>query len=96
MFLKVCKVLWQLPSSSISASFCSDTTPEILEIELGRKDLKYCVLCEHSNCKIEIDGGVTSAYAKDLIDCGADVLVAGSFVFKADNPTQTISDLKNF
>ena len=45
--------------------------------------------------KIEIDGGVTSANAKHLIDAGADVLVAGSFVFKAKNPTQTIADLKN-
>lgn len=45
--------------------------------------------------KIEIDGGVTSANAKKLIDAGADVLVAGSFVFKAKNPTQTIADLKN-
>ena len=45
--------------------------------------------------KIEIDGGVTSANAKQLIDAGADVFVAGSFVFKAKNPTQTIADLKN-
>ena len=45
--------------------------------------------------KIEIDGGVTSANARQLIDAGADVLVAGSFVFKAKNPTQTIADLKN-
>jgi ribulose-phosphate 3-epimerase len=45
--------------------------------------------------KIEIDGGVTSANAKQLIDAGADVLVAGSFVFKAKNPAQTIADLKN-
>ena len=45
--------------------------------------------------KIEIDGGVTSSNARKLIDCGADVLVAGSFVFKAENPTQTIADLKN-
>ena len=45
--------------------------------------------------KIEIDGGVTSANAKQLIDAGADVLVAGSFVFKAKNPTQTIAELKN-
>ena len=44
--------------------------------------------------KIEIDGGVTSANARKLIDCGADVLVAGSFVFKAENPIQTIADLK--
>jgi ribulose-phosphate 3-epimerase len=45
--------------------------------------------------KIEIDGGVTSSNARKLIDCGADVLVAGSFVFKAENPKQTIADLKN-
>ena len=45
--------------------------------------------------KIEIDGGVTSANARQLIDAGADVLVAGSFVFKAKNPTQIIADLKN-
>jgi ribulose-phosphate 3-epimerase len=45
--------------------------------------------------KIEIDGGVTSANARKLIDCGADVLVAGSFVFKAENPIKTIADLKN-
>ena len=44
--------------------------------------------------KIEIDGGVTSSNARKLINCGADVLVAGSFVFKAENPTQTIADLK--
>ena len=37
---------------------------------------------------------VTSKNARKLIDCGADVLVAGSFVFKSENPTQTISELK--
>ena len=43
---------------------------------------------------IEIDGGVTSANARKLIVAGADVLVAGNFVFKSDNPTKTIADLK--
>ncbi|MEC7646463.1 MAG: ribulose-phosphate 3-epimerase [Bacteroidota bacterium] len=43
---------------------------------------------------IEIDGGVTSANAKKLINAGANVLVAGSFIFKSKNPTQTIADLK--
>ena len=46
------------------------------------------------NTHIEIDGGVNSANARKLIDAGADVLVAGSFIFKSDNPTQTIADLK--
>ncbi len=45
--------------------------------------------------KIEIDGGVTSVNAKQLVDAGADVLVAGSFVFKAENPIKTIADLKH-
>ena len=44
---------------------------------------------------IEIDGGVTSANARKLIDAGAHVLVAGSFVFGADNPIETIQNLKD-
>jgi ribulose-phosphate 3-epimerase len=43
---------------------------------------------------IEIDGGVTDKNALKLVETGADVLVAGNFVFKAENPTQTIADLK--
>ena len=43
---------------------------------------------------IFVDGGVTSANARKLIDCGADVLVAGSFVFKSEDPTKTIAELK--
>lgn len=45
---------------------------------------------------IEIDGGVTDQNAKALIDAGADVLVAGSFVFRSDRPLQTIAALKTF
>ncbi len=44
--------------------------------------------------KIEIDGGVTLENAKSIIDVGANVLVAGSTVFKANNPIQMIADLK--
>ncbi len=44
---------------------------------------------------IEIDGGVNIDNARKLIDAGADVLVAGSFIFKSQDPTQTISDLKS-
>jgi ribulose-phosphate 3-epimerase len=43
---------------------------------------------------IEIDGGVTDKNAKKLVEAGADVLVAGSYIFKAENPTQTITDLR--
>ena len=48
----------------------------------------------NSNFLIEIDGGVNLQNAPKLLSSGADVLVAGSFVFKSENPTQTISDLK--
>jgi ribulose-phosphate 3-epimerase len=44
---------------------------------------------------IEIDGGVNSTNAPLLIEAGANVLVAGSFVFNAQNPTEVIAQLKN-
>jgi ribulose-phosphate 3-epimerase len=44
---------------------------------------------------IEIDGGVTDQNAKLLVESGADVLVAGSFVFSSENPQETIKGLKN-
>ena len=47
-----------------------------------------------SKALIEIDGGVTNKNAKQLADAGADVLVAGSYVFGAENPTETIANLK--
>ena len=49
---------------------------------------------EKSDFLIQIDGGVNSTNAPKLIESGADVLVAGSFVFKSKNPMQTIADLK--
>ncbi len=59
------------------------------------KELKTLINSKGANTKIEIDGGVNSQNAPKLIEAGADVLVAGSFVFKSENPSQTISDLKN-
>jgi ribulose-phosphate 3-epimerase len=47
-----------------------------------------------SDCLIEIDGGVTTENAGQLIEAGAQVLVAGSFVFNSPNPSATIADLK--
>ena len=47
-----------------------------------------------TNCLIEIDGGVTDQNASRLISCGADVLVAGSYVFKAKDPQANIRLLK--
>ncbi|MBU2995055.1 ribulose-phosphate 3-epimerase [Cellulophaga baltica] len=58
------------------------------------KALKALITKKKASTLIEIDGGVTSKNAKALKDAGADVLVAGSFVFKSDNPTATIKELK--
>lgn len=57
-------------------------------------DLKELITRKNANTLIEIDGGVNADNAKKLIDHGADVLVAGSFVFKSANPTETIKKLK--
>jgi len=46
--------------------------------------------------KIEVDGGVTLENVKSIIDAGADVLVAGSTVFKSADPKETIAKLKSF
>ncbi|EDM45158.1 ribulose-phosphate 3-epimerase (D-ribulose-5-phosphate 3-epimerase) [unidentified eubacterium SCB49] len=43
---------------------------------------------------IEIDGGVTDKNAKKLMDAGATALVAGSYIFKSENPTETIKGMK--
>ena len=58
------------------------------------KDVKTLAnRCGNMNLKIEIDGGVSITNAKDLIAAGANVLVAGNFVFNSKNPKLTISDL---
>lgn len=46
------------------------------------------------NVKIQIDGGVTTKNARLIVDAGADILVAGSFVFKATDPIKAIAELK--
>jgi len=58
------------------------------------KELKELILRKGANTLIEIDGGVTAKNAKALTDSGADILVAGSFVFKSKNPAKTIKELK--
>ena len=59
------------------------------------EELKSLIEKQNSKAIIEIDGGVNSENAKKLIDCGANALVAGSFVFKSKNPAETISDLSS-
>lgn len=46
------------------------------------------------NTHIEIDGGVTLENAKEIVNAGADVLVAGNTVFRSANPTETVARLK--
>ena len=58
------------------------------------KDLKELISRKGASTLIEIDGGVNRKNARSLIDAGADVLVAGNFVFSSSNPTKTISELK--
>ena len=58
------------------------------------KQLKALINSKGSSTLIEIDGGVTSKNAKKLKVAGADILVAGSFVFKSSDPVNTIKDLK--
>lgn len=58
------------------------------------KQLKEIIVRNGASTIIEVDGGVTNKNAKQLAEAGADVLVAGSYVFKAENPIATIADLK--
>lgn len=63
---------------------------------LGKvKELKQLITEKNSNALIEVDGGVDNNNAKALIGAGCDVLVAGSYIFKSENPTETIKGLKN-
>lgn len=59
------------------------------------KELKAMIVEAEANTLIEIDGGVGTDNAKLLVDCGADVLVAGSSVFKAEDPIKTVAQLKS-
>lgn len=58
------------------------------------KTLKQLIERKNPNCLIEVDGGVNTQNYKKLIEAGADVLVAGNAIFAAENPTETIKELK--
>jgi ribulose-phosphate 3-epimerase len=68
-------------------SFIENTYNKIVQ-------LKELIKRKGASTLIEVDGGVTNKNAKQLVDVGADVLVAGSYVFKSENPIETIKDLK--
>jgi ribulose-phosphate 3-epimerase len=59
------------------------------------RELRNLINDHNSSAIIEVDGGVNSNNAKKLIECGANALVAGSFVFKSENPSNTISELSS-
>ena len=58
------------------------------------KQLRKLIEDTHSSCLMEVDGGVNLETGKQLIEAGADALVAGSFVFQSPDPTLTIQQLK--
>jgi ribulose-phosphate 3-epimerase len=68
-------------------SFIENTYDKVIQ-------LRNLIEAKGAATKIQIDGGVTDKNAKKLIDAGADVLVAGSYVFKAEHPIETIKGLK--
>ena len=59
------------------------------------KRIKEIISKNGENCYLEVDGGVTAENANKLLESGADVLVAGSYVFHSNNPKDSISMLKN-
>ena len=59
------------------------------------KQVRKMIELSGSKALIEVDGGVNLETGKQLIEAGADVLVAGSFVFNSVNPIEVIAALKN-
>lgn len=59
------------------------------------RKLKSLINRKGAKTQIEIDGGVNQQNALKLMEAGADILVAGSFVFSAENPISTIKELKS-
>lgn len=57
--------------------------------------LKKMIVDSGSSARIEIDGGVNLTNARPLLDAGADVLVAGNFVFSSPDPRAVIKSLRN-
>ena len=59
------------------------------------KQLRKMIDDAGAHAKIEVDGGITLENAKQIVDAGADVLVAGNTVFRSADPKQTIHQLKS-
>ena len=59
------------------------------------KKLKDLINYKNSKALIEVDGGINLTTGKQIVEAGADILVAGNSVFKAEDPTQMIHQLKH-
>ena len=68
-------------------SFIENTYNKVIE-------LKTLIKSKDARTKIQIDGGVNAENAPLLVKAGADILVAGSFIFRSENPIGTIARLK--
>ena len=79
---------------SVNPGFGGQTFIENTYIKVSQ--LKELIENKNSKCLIEVDGGVNDLNANKLISCGADVLVAGNYVFKAEDPALNIEKLKKF
>jgi len=58
-------------------------------------ELKALIKNTASSTKIEVDGGISLDNAAEILKAGADVLVAGSSIFKSENPLETIEKMKS-
>ena len=79
---------------SVNPGFGGQTFIENTYIKVSQ--LKELIKNKNSKCLIEVDGGVSDLNANKLTSCGADVLVAGNYVFNAVDPTFNIEKLKSF
>jgi ribulose-phosphate 3-epimerase len=57
-------------------------------------EVKAEIMKQGVSCKIQVDGGISAANSAKLVELGADILVAGSAVFKAENPAAVIAAMK--
>lgn len=69
-------------------SFMTTSLPKI-------KELRDIITKQGLNCDIQVDGGITLTNAKEVVDAGANVLVAGSSVFNAVSPKNAVVDFKS-
>ena len=78
---------------SINPGFGGQKLEEITYSKISQ--LREMINNKRLNTLIEIDGGVNGSNSRKLIEYGADILVAGSYVFKSENPIKTILELKS-